>query len=600
MAVVSPLGCFIYSETPSDHFYSLANNYDCEATNYAEPHRDHGLKSDNDLRGLIKAGHCYKPTLERLPIDLKSDDPACLELDLSSADSIRSSQKGVSSDAHGLPLSEPCSSPESEQGRGGQDASLVPRDTRPPRLPRLTEPPLLAAIRQVLSSDPSYAEDVICAVNQFPHDKRSLSIESEPEPSDDPGAGRGTGRGRGGQGAGDKDDRESQDGSGRGDPPRPTRDVNMEKRRRWVCPYALAYPHLRHIPMFRHCWPGNMTEVHLWRDHLAKHHSPIDPNANPPPQADPAQFHMNPEQWEMVYNKIENRGKKRPRDKNEWFSHWKNIFLEVWRIIFPQSQFPSLDEPSSPFHLNSDETTELQRQVKEVLRSLRDARAKRAVESKAIASREDFRPSNAELDDMMSEAINVVLLSTPVAFDATHRLAHTSQTPQTTSAGHTDTVGPHPETALQDVPSETHAYTPTTADGASGFAPVDSNTAQTASTDSFIAPLRLSPNGTRVVIVLRPYDDCNLQTGAQRGKLRLYLPVSFYAKDFSQESLPTPPTPNILANPPPSAMDLDPGISQQPPTGPHGLQGISMQDIQGGPFGPEELAVMDHLGRMGQ
>ncbi|KAI8720019.1 hypothetical protein NCS52_00446200 [Fusarium sp. LHS14.1] len=622
MVNASHLEFYLLSETPSDYFYSLAGNNAPKATKYAELLSDHALKSDNDLRGLIKAGYRYKPTLEQLDIDLESNGPASVECHPSSSNSDRSSRKTISLKAHGLASSELYPSLKGKHGRGGQDASLVSWDARP-RLPQLDESPLLTAIREVLSSDPSYAEDVVCSVNQIPYDKRSLSLKSEPEPADDPGspkspagsskkqpklsakdsngggrAGRGTGRGRSRQGAGDRDDKESQDGSERGGRPRSTREVNMEKRRRWVCPYALAYPHLRHIPMFRHCWPGNMTEVYLWRDHLGKHHSPIDSNANPPLQADVAQFHMNPNQWEEVYNEIENGRKKRPRDKDEWFSKWKNLFLKVWHIIFPQNQFPHLNEPSSPFHPKNDEIAELHCQAKELLKSVRNVRADRAVESKAVASREDFRPSDAELDEMMSEAMSIAMLSTPVAFDATYRLAHaSSQIPPTTSADHTDAVGAHPETALQEVPSETPAYTPTTAPSTSGPSPIDLNTAQTTSPVSFTTFVTLFPHGTQVTMNFLP-TSWYLQTDAQMGQLQLSLPTSFYTMNFNQAPLPIPPamaTPNIPVNLTLPTMGLDPGINQHPPIGPPGSQDVFMQEIQGGAFGAEESAVVNNL-----
>lgn len=57
---------------------------------------------------------------------------------------------------------------------------------------------------------------------------------------------------------------------------------------------------------------------------------------------------MSPEQWRNVRKEIEEEGKSRPRDQDEWFRHHKELFLKVWRIIFPQNQFPHLDEPSSP------------------------------------------------------------------------------------------------------------------------------------------------------------------------------------------------------------------------------------------------------------
>ncbi|KAL2694899.1 hypothetical protein Neosp_001488 [[Neocosmospora] mangrovei] len=227
---------------------SLANNYGCEATNYAKPLRDLGLRSDNDLRGLIKAGHCYvsvdqvpsrghdlttvsaqEPTLERLDIDLESDGPASIERHPSSAVSNRSSRKGISLDAHVLDLSE------------------------------LYE--------------------------------RSLSLESEPEPADGPGSqntparpskkrkklsgdvsnggGKGsqdTEKGRDKQGAGGEDDGGNEDGrSGGGGSSQPAKDLNKEKHRRWICPYSIAYPDLCENPMFSYCLPGNMTDMHLWK-----------------------------------------------------------------------------------------------------------------------------------------------------------------------------------------------------------------------------------------------------------------------------------------------------------------------------------------------
>lgn len=234
-----------------------------------------------------------------------------------------------------------------------------------------------------------------------------------------------------------------------------------------------------------------------------------------------------------------------------------------------------------------------------MLKSQRHVSANRAVESGAIASREDFRPSDAELDEMMSKAISAALLSSPVAFDATHRLARaSSQTPQTTSTDDTDAVGPNPETTLQDVPSNTNTYTPTAAPRMSGPASIDLNAAQTTSTDPFTARLRLFPTGTEVTINFLP-TNWYLQTDTQMGYLQASLPTSFYPTNFNQQPLPLPltlVTSNGPTSPTPLATDLDPTLNPQPPTGPLESQGVSMQTIQGRLPGPEESAVMNHLG----
>ena len=56
---------------------------------------------------------------------------------------------------------------------------------------------------------------------------------------------------------------------------------------------------------------------------------------------------MDAQQLIDVVEKIEFH-KKRPRALEEWFCYRKNLFLEVWRIIFPKERFPHFIEPVAP------------------------------------------------------------------------------------------------------------------------------------------------------------------------------------------------------------------------------------------------------------
>jgi hypothetical protein len=82
------------------------------------------------------------------------------------------------------------------------------------------------------------------------------------------------------------------------------------------------------------------------RDHLKEYHSPEARLSNP--NADHSLFYMDDEQWERVQVRIAKEKHTRPRQYDEWFEVQKKCYLEVWRIIFPETRYPHLSEPLSP------------------------------------------------------------------------------------------------------------------------------------------------------------------------------------------------------------------------------------------------------------
>ena len=182
---------------------------------------------------------------------------------------------------------ESCPSLSSDDSGDGRDRSHM----RPPLPP---DCPIFASIRQVLSSDLAYAGDVISAVRQLSDDKRDLLFRCEtqcvdgahsgsPKSSAGPSKKRGrssaddSNEGRNNEKGGDKDggsgggggdggNKGDEDGTSGGDGGSGgNKKRRKEKNRRWICPYCLAYPNILEIALFSHCWPGNMTELHLWK-----------------------------------------------------------------------------------------------------------------------------------------------------------------------------------------------------------------------------------------------------------------------------------------------------------------------------------------------
>jgi len=147
------------------------------------------------------------------------------------------------------------------------------------------DPSIFAGILQVLSSNPSFAEAVIAKIQYLPPCKRALllgddatdntectdgpspqSSQSSDRPSKKQRTTKTSNKPHGGKlTAGDEaqgDDGDVGDGNRGGDKGKsPSSQQKDKKKRRWYCPYDLAYPNIRERSShFKHCSTGNMTE----------------------------------------------------------------------------------------------------------------------------------------------------------------------------------------------------------------------------------------------------------------------------------------------------------------------------------------------------
>lgn len=201
-------------------------------------------------------------------------------------------------------------------------------------------------------------------------------------------------------------------GSGGGGGSSPPMDEQNKSDSRWACPYCLAFPHMLKLTKFKSCRPsGSLNSRSLWKDHLKEYHSPKARLSNN--TAAHASFYMNDEQWSAVQARI--AVQKRPRPYSIWFKVQKECFLDVWRIIFPRTRFPQLNEPLSPFNPDSSELANLKPQSRILLEAICHARARRAVSTGSIATVQDFHPSGEEHMEMMEEAVAIMANRSPSA-----------------------------------------------------------------------------------------------------------------------------------------------------------------------------------------
>ncbi|KAL6917243.1 hypothetical protein FSST1_008738 [Fusarium sambucinum] len=481
---------------------------------------------------------------------------------------------------------DPCPSLESDHGSVDngpaperQNMSSVTSETQIPQH-EAADPPIFSAIRQILAHDPLYAEDVVAGVQNLPIHSRNIlippddecvdgSTNNPPKTSNTPSnkrqrskgksTGVGSGSGTGGGQQGDEDGgsgnpgQDNAGGSGDGksnddSPPRKKR--NKDKIRRWICPYCLAYPEIYDIRFFIDC-SANMTEVHLWRTHLIKHHSQEAKRSDPNREAQ-ARFYMTELQQTLVQQAAE-KYTKRPRDLTKWLDYWKKFFVEVWWILFPKADFPHFNEPLSPFHIDSGEIPNLGQHVLEKAETLLmgpilEGKAKQAVRNNAIASVQDFMPTAEDTKAMMSEAITVALLNSPAATGAAQWWVRASPKMFGNAKRKNGRASADDEDESEngdDSDSESDYHEPST--------PSDSVTAPRTPEPAEvnpkqapppaqqpIVPLRLFPWGTRVTVDLFPVNPLHSET--QAGQLTH--PSTVYIASMSQT--PVQPLPSLM------------------------------------------------------
>ncbi|KAF4957514.1 hypothetical protein FSARC_11282 [Fusarium sarcochroum] len=293
-------------------------------------------------------------------------------------------------------------------------------------------PTIYRLIQTYFSADPSYAKEIVRAVDSLPCDKRTLLLSPNNNvPEDDPGSpsqnlpsakgkevsGQPSKRERGRQSdeqdsGQNPNDKSHGSGGGKGAPDPKKQCSKSDKR--WACPYCLVHPRILGITKFITCRPpGSMKKRSDWRNHMKKVHSP---DARPVELSeDTALYYMTNEQWTEVRARIDEADLTRRRDYEEWFEVQKTCYLAVWRIIFPPSEYPDLPEPISPFHPDGDEIGDLGRQGLIIFEAIFNARTRRAVNSHLVESVGDFRPDHRQYMSMMAEAFAIVAGNSPGA-----------------------------------------------------------------------------------------------------------------------------------------------------------------------------------------
>ncbi|KAM0219289.1 hypothetical protein ACHAQD_006505, partial [Fusarium lateritium] len=301
-----------------------------------------------------------------------------------------------------------------------------------------SEPLLFRSTRQILSANPSYAEEIIETVKQMPEYRHILLLSSKQgnrfldDPADDPGA---TNTASGDQGKGSsgasgqkskkrrrqQDEEEDQDdlledgdhdGEGEEICPRKKRDTKNDER--WACPYSRVYPEMLEINKFSTCRPpGSLKERSEWRLHLERRHSP---NAKLKDSVEEYSiFYMDDQQWKEVQDIIKSSDLTRPREDEPRRAVKLDCYLAVWHVIFPASQFPREPAPISPFHPDSQQIQNLGLQGQVMFDAIWKVRAKPSIASGSIRSEQDYQPTRDDLRSIVAEMFAIVTNSSPGA-----------------------------------------------------------------------------------------------------------------------------------------------------------------------------------------
>ncbi|KAL3952931.1 hypothetical protein ACCO45_012874 [Purpureocillium lilacinum] len=181
------------ADTPSDYFFALSNGH----VPWVNSHREVSARDCIDaVERAIATGRYHNRGVEELVGGLKGLSYAETALPASThlasltllKDDPRLRNRLVSS---GPPSPEFCSEGSDtctssalslREALATAAAAVAAQERKPPStLPQAPDPLIFATIRQVLSSNPSYAEDVIFAVGQLPQDKRSLLFLADTE-----------------------------------------------------------------------------------------------------------------------------------------------------------------------------------------------------------------------------------------------------------------------------------------------------------------------------------------------------------------------------------------------------------------------------------
>ncbi|CAG7557838.1 unnamed protein product [Fusarium equiseti] len=516
--------------------------------------------------------------------------------------------------------------------REGAGATITPQPTSTVHaLPKMSrpyrDPPIYDSVRQVLSAEPTFAESVILAIERLPPNKRDSLVDrdettntdgnvgplSEPldegdRPSkrsrtdncsnvdhgDGPSGGGGTGEGipevrnTSNQGTGRKeDDDEGSDDKGRGGNRSPSlsKERNENKKRRWICPFELAYPEIHRIPHFSHCSSGNMTEKHLWKSHFNTHHSPMAKLGDPESDRN-ARFYMDQGQLYAVLHKISSH-KGRPRGIDQWNKHCTDLFLKVWYTIFPKDPFPHLKKPLSAFHPEDGETCNLGQRLASqagiLVGAMYDAKAHEAMTTGVIASKDDYQLSAGENVELISNAIAIALLNSPAATGATHWLAHASPD-MIRSAGRESSDGSLSQSMA--FPLEEEAAAGPSAPPLLAVLPGAAHQAFDSTKDSQMVPIPLFPGGT--LLEIQPYNSTNTQ------RAYLTVPSNWYVASTRPAPNMAPPLLDPVFGPP---FDITPPDTVSPhqlnwnTNDPPASECVSLHAVEGGSSAQQDFSV---------
>ncbi|KAI0444841.1 hypothetical protein F4803DRAFT_572268 [Xylaria telfairii] len=314
---------------------------------------------------------------------------------------------------------------------------------------------------------------------------------------------------------------------------------------RWACPYCLAFTHMLDIVKFKSCRPpGSLNSRSLWKDHLKEYHSPEARLSNP--NAAHSSFYMDDDQWTRVKLRIAEKTT-RPRQYDEWFEAQKTCFLEVWRIIFPKALYPSLNEPLSPFHPDSTNlVANLGSGIRILLGAIRETWAERAVNTGAIATIQDFHPTEEQYNEMMVEVLTTITKASP---SASQWVANVSPAGLQAAALDHDQATQQAEAEIPDFKAVISPE-PTPGSGSEESTPVDNPTDLTVPVVPAVLPL--SPKGTQIYFEVSP--NHAIEPSQRPAFLEVHIPQGFHINNMNMTSVPAPP----------STIAVDPSITAPP------------------------------------
>ncbi|KAK8061717.1 hypothetical protein PG994_008083 [Apiospora phragmitis] len=303
-----------------------------------------------------------------------------------------------------------------------------------------------SSIREVLVEDSTYAEEVINAVkHSIGSERELLYLETHESPED--ATGNNTETNTTTQASppsqssapetanssktlssslGGRTNRKRRPGSSdSSNNPRPQTKKSRGSRENnslppWPCPYCLAYVLLPFSDgKFWACrLPSSLAKRDNFnylrneplvltlrgsRAHLKDYHF-----HNPAPGEISSAYFMTSKQWHEVEGVLRSASlKHHPKGIDEWFEAQTECYLDIWRILFPPEFFPTLAEPSNPFHMTSPDHREPLEQVNILFSALQYVDASRA--SGDATKIDKHRPTTDDIQRNMKDAFAIAI-----------------------------------------------------------------------------------------------------------------------------------------------------------------------------------------------